>query len=131
MCRAAWLSQYSCIGWVGYIRMEAKNDLIHSKSLVTVAMALYSASAEERDIVVCFLVLQDIGDPPNEIKHPVRDFLVRGHAPQSGSQNATIFKFESLRKRIPCPGLPLIYHNTRFAASMWSSLGACINWESM
>ena len=118
MCRAAWLSQYSCIGWVGYIRMEAKNDLIHSKSLVTVAMALYSASAEERDTVVCFLVRQDMGDPPNEIKYPLRDFLVRGHAPQSESQNATIFKYGSLCKRIPCPGVPLIYRNTRFAASM-------------
>jgi len=48
--------------------MEARKDLIQSKSLVTVAMALYSASAEDRDTVVCFLVLQDIGDPPKEMK---------------------------------------------------------------
>ena len=48
--------------------MEARKDLIRSKSLVTVAIALYSASAEERDTVVCFLVLQETGDPPKEIK---------------------------------------------------------------
>ena len=81
--------------------MEAKKDLIQSKSLVTVAIALYSASADERDTVVCFLVLQEMGDPPKEMKYPLMDFLVKGHAPQSESQNATICKSELLRKRIP------------------------------
>ena len=64
-------------------------------------MALYSALAEERDVVVCFLVREDIGDPLNVIKYPIRNFLV--NAPQSESQNATIFRSESLRRKTPCP----------------------------
>ena len=50
------------------MRMEAKNDLIHIRSLVTVAIARYSASAEERDSVVCFFVLHYTGEPPNVTK---------------------------------------------------------------
>ena len=56
MCKAAWLSQYNYTGWVRNTLMEARKDLIQIKSLVTVAMALYSASAKERDTIVCFLV---------------------------------------------------------------------------
>ena len=43
--------------------MEAKKDLIHINSLVTVAMALYAALVEQRDSVVCSFVREDIEDP--------------------------------------------------------------------
>ena len=50
--------------------MEAKKDLIHIKSLMTVAIALYSASANEQDTVVCFFVFQETGDPPKVTTNP-------------------------------------------------------------
>jgi len=43
--------------------MEVKKDLIHIKPLVTVAIALYYASADERHTVVCFFVFQETRDP--------------------------------------------------------------------
>lgn len=57
-------------------------------SLVVVAMARYSASAEERDTTVCFFDLQEIGDDPRKMIYPVVDRRVVGHPAQSASQYA-------------------------------------------
>ena len=48
--------------------MEARKDLIQIESPITMAVAMYSASTEQHDIVVCFLVLYEIGYPHNIIK---------------------------------------------------------------
>jgi len=60
---------------------EARKDLIQINSLATLAMAPYSASAEDLGTVLCFFVFQETGDPPSVTTYPVRDCLVRGHAP--------------------------------------------------
>jgi len=65
---------------------EASKDLSHISSLVAAAMDRYSASVEEHETVVCFLVFPATGDPPSVSKYPVSDRRVRGHAPQLASQ---------------------------------------------
>ena len=49
------------------------------------AMALYSASAEERDTVCCLLHFQEINERPNVTQNPVMDCLVCLQLPQSAS----------------------------------------------
>ncbi len=49
-------------------------------------MALYSACTEDRDIVVCFLVFQEMGLPPKVMKYSMMDRRVMGHAAQLESQ---------------------------------------------
>jgi len=66
--------------------IAAKKDFIQTISLVTVAIALYLASANERDTMPCFFVFYAIGDPPSVIRNLINDDLVRGQAPQSESQ---------------------------------------------
>lgn len=41
------------------------NSRIHNISITVSAIALYSASVEERDTTCCFSVFQEIGEPPN------------------------------------------------------------------
>jgi len=74
------------------IPKEAKKDLIHISSLVTVAIARYLASVEYLDTVVRFFIFQETGDPPIVTKYPVKDHLVSGQAPQSESQKAETFR---------------------------------------
>lgn len=51
-----------------------------------VAMDLYSASAEERDTICCFLVFQAVGELPNMTKYPIKEHRVIGEVAQSESQ---------------------------------------------
>ena len=41
-------------------------------------MDQYSASAEERDTIFCFLVFHEIGEDPSRTNHLVRDLRVKG-----------------------------------------------------
>lgn len=49
-------------------------------------MARYSASADERDTVLCFFVFHEIGLEPRRTQKPVVDRRVVGHPAQSESQ---------------------------------------------
>ena len=60
---------------------------IHTSSLGAIAIALYSASVDDRDTMACFLVFHEIGDPPRVINYSVNDLRDSGHAPQLESQN--------------------------------------------
>ena len=86
MCKAAWLSQNSCIGYLGNTPNEASKARNQTSSLVVITIDLYSTSAEDRVTVACFLIFQEIGEAPSCIKYPVKDLLESGHVPQSESQ---------------------------------------------
>ena len=81
MCKAAWLSQNRLIGYAINTPKDARRDLSQINSLVTMAMARYSASADDRETVVCFFVFHEIGDRPMVTKYPVSERRVRGQAP--------------------------------------------------
>nr|GFD07883.1 hypothetical protein [Tanacetum cinerariifolium] len=55
------------------IRNSDSNQRTQRTSLTVEAMALYSASAKDRDTTDCFLLFQEIGVPPSKRKYPVRD----------------------------------------------------------
>ena len=68
ICIAAWLSQCNGMGAFINTPSEASSDLIQISSLVTIALARYSTSAEDLDTVVCFFVFHGMGDPPRVTK---------------------------------------------------------------
>ena len=55
MCKAAWLSQNNEAAWGCRILKSLKIDSNHTISHTATAIALYSASADDLEIVVCFL----------------------------------------------------------------------------
>ena len=67
---------------------EARRDCNQTNSLVTAAIIRYPVSADDLETVTSFLVFYETGDPPRVTKYPVKEHLVRGHAPQSKSQKA-------------------------------------------
>ena len=52
------------------------------------AIERYSASAEDRDTICCFLVFQEIGETPRETNQPVRERRVNGQPAQLESHRA-------------------------------------------
>ena len=81
----------------------------HTISLVTMAIALYSDSAEDLDTTCCFLHFQEIKESPRKIQNPKTDLLVSGHAAQSASQYDLSLNSDSANKNQPCPGLLFKY----------------------
>jgi hypothetical protein len=55
-------------------------------SQVALAIALYSASAEERETTLCFFVFQEIMLEPKKMQYPVVERRVVGKLAQSESQ---------------------------------------------
>jgi hypothetical protein len=86
MWMAALLSQYNFTGCGCEIWRSANSCFNQVISLQV--EAIYYASAEERDTVVCFFVFQDIGELPISIQYPVTERRVSLHRAQSASQNA-------------------------------------------
>lgn len=52
-----------------------------TNSLVVEAKALYLASTEDRETVVCFLAFQETKESPINMQKPVTDFLVSKQEP--------------------------------------------------
>jgi hypothetical protein len=107
--RAAFLSQKSnaACGWS--ILKSLSKDISQTISHAVEAMDQYSASAENRDIVCCFLDFKEIRDSPKKTQKPVMERRVSGHPAQSESQKAFKWKVEEAEKKRPWPGDPLRY----------------------
>lgn len=73
---AALLSQYNLTSYLCGIPRFDKRCFNQVISQQVEAMALYSASAENREIVVCFFLFQEIGDSPSRMQYKVTDHLV-------------------------------------------------------
>ena len=57
-------------------------------SLVAVDKAQYSASADDRAMMVCFLARQETNESPRKTQKPVIDFLESVQEAQLASENA-------------------------------------------
>ena len=124
---ATWLSQKRSIGEVRDIPKFANSCCNQMSSLVVVTMALYSASIELRDMVVCFLDFQEIKESPKNTQNPVVNFLESGHDPQLVSENALRCREDVAEKKRPWPGLCLRYLSKWWAAWRWGSRGSAKN----
>ena len=100
-------------------------------SLAAVAIARYSASADDFDTVVCFLDFQEIRDSPKKTQSPVMERRESWHVPQSASEKALSCRSEVAGYRSPNPGWDLMYRSRWWAAWRWVSLGAAMNWLSV
>ena len=65
------------------------------------AMARYSASAEEREMVGYFLDFQETSESPKKMQKPVVDFLESVQDPQSASVKALICNGDKAEKKRP------------------------------
>lgn len=61
----------------------------------------YTASAEDLATVCCFLVFQEIGEPPRKTNQPVINLFVRGQLTQSELHQPDKCKSQFEPKRIP------------------------------
>ena len=73
------------------------------------AKALYSASEEDLDTVICFLVLQEMRELPKKKHWPEIDLLVSRQPAQSASEKPCKVMEELLGKNKPLPGQTLRY----------------------
>lgn len=64
------------------------------------AMARYSASAEERETVVCFFDFHEINESPRKMQKPVTDLLVSAQPAQSQSVKAFKMKRAGSREEV-------------------------------
>ncbi|KAL4557732.1 hypothetical protein LXL04_035920 [Taraxacum kok-saghyz] len=83
---AAILSHFKGIGVMSDTCSSSRSRLNQANSEQTLRIDLYSASAEDKETVCCFLDFHAIGLPPNKMKYPLTDLLVKGQAAQSESQ---------------------------------------------
>ncbi|KAJ0601780.1 hypothetical protein HanIR_Chr03g0132591 [Helianthus annuus] len=75
-------------------------------------MDLYSASVEDRETTLCFLLFHETNDPPRKMQKPVIDLRLSTHLAQSESANEVNWKVLLFVNRIPVPGAPFRYLNT-------------------
>jgi hypothetical protein len=69
------------MGEVGGTPSSSKRYFSHWSLNVSVAMARYSASIEERETVVCFFVFHEMGLEPSKIQKPVVEIESQGSLP--------------------------------------------------
>lgn len=83
---AAVLSQKKVVGMDNLKPISVSNPEIQTITQVVDAIARYTVSAEDLEMVFCFLVFQDNKESPNLTQKPVRERRVIGQDAQSESQ---------------------------------------------
>lgn len=86
MWRAASLSQHNMVALGCLTSKSLRTHFSQVNSQHVKAMALYSASPVDLDVVVYFLDLQEAGDSPIITQSPEMDLLVSLHPAQSAPQ---------------------------------------------
>ncbi|KAJ0510573.1 hypothetical protein HanIR_Chr11g0542321 [Helianthus annuus] len=82
---AALLSQFSVTGKATLILSSLRTFISHKILQEALHMDLYSASADERETMLCFLLFQETREFPRKIQYPVTDLLLSTHLAQSES----------------------------------------------
>jgi len=74
------------MGVMDVIVSSWSNPLSQDNSVVSLLRLLYSALAEERDIVTCFFDFREMRVLPKKTMKPLMDLLLWGQEAQSASQ---------------------------------------------
>ena len=80
---------------------SVRRYLNHTSSLVTAAIARYSASVEDFETMVCFLDFHEIKESPKKTQKPVTERLVSIHPAQSESLKALSCMDDFVEKNKP------------------------------
>ncbi|KAJ0779867.1 hypothetical protein HanPI659440_Chr06g0231241 [Helianthus annuus] len=86
MDKAAELSHFRVTGIETSTFSSLRMLISHNTSHVALHIDLYSASADDRDTTLCFLLFQETKEPPRKIQKPVTDLLLSVHFAQSESE---------------------------------------------
>ena len=78
-------------------------------------MARYSASALERDTVVCRFEDHETSELPKKMQNPDVERRVSGHPARSASEYAVIVGVAAVPSWTPSVGVPLMYLRMRFS----------------
>ena len=70
------------------IQKSRRREINQTNSKVTLAIAWYSASADERDTMLCFFDFHKISDSPRNTQKPLVDLFVSLQVAQSESTKA-------------------------------------------
>lgn len=127
-CIAELLSQKTKVGWSDCTPKSLSNCLNQIISLVTDPIALYSASVELLETVVCFFDFQEIKESPRKTQNHVTDLRVSIHPAQSESLKALSCKDYFDERNNPWPGFPFKNRNKCWAACQCGTFGAEMNW---
>lgn len=114
ICNAERLSQNITCGLYWKTPISQRKKEIHISSAAVDAMALYSASAVERDTVGYFLALHEMQLDTKKVQNPVVEHLVRGHLAQLMSEKARRSRELFLMIHRPVEILPLMYRRILF-----------------
>ena len=98
---AAWLLQNKRASRGSSIQKTLRSCCSQMISLVVAAKALYSASAEDLEMVGCFFDFQEMSESPKKMQNLVTDFLESAQVAQYASENARNWKEEEARKNKP------------------------------
>ena len=109
-CIADLLSQKTTLDCKG-ISKDRNSCLIHKSSEVSVAKALYSAFADERATVGCFLDFHAMSDEPRNTQKSVVERRVTWQLPQSPSTYAETRMDNDEGNRMPWLGEDFRYCN--------------------
>ncbi|CAM8910568.1 unnamed protein product [Rhodiola kirilowii] len=111
--------------------MSAIRRRSHTILLQATAIDRYSDSAVDRETTACFFDFQEIIEELRSIQYLVTKRRVMGQLAQSASQYPERRKSEEAANRRPCAGANLMYRRRRWAARIWSSVRAAMNWLNM
>ena len=100
---AAWLSQKRRMGREWLIPKSRRSWLIQSSSLVVAAKAQYLASAEEREMLDCFLDFHETKQSLRKTQKPETDFCESRHEAQSTYEKAVSLREKLEGKKRLCP----------------------------
>lgn len=128
---AAWLSEKRTASPGCGTRKSVNNWWSQISSLTIETRAQYSASADDRKIVVCFLAFQEIIESPRKTQNLITDFRESKQEPQSASANAWSWKSNEEENNKHCLGEAFKYFRRWCAASRWGCLGEDTNCLSL
>jgi hypothetical protein len=123
-----WLSQYKGVWWERETLISASNQHNQTIFLVVDAIAQYSASVEDWEIIDCFLLYQEIKESSKKIHKLVTDMRFVGLLSWSTSEYARSSNKKMDGSKRLWKNVPQRHRKIRRIAAKWTVVGETTNW---